>query len=275
MKLIIKGGGLEMSRLKKVVSVMLVIIGITGFVVEAKMMTIGKKKKDVITIAKQYEVQSTTREIVVSSSETEEKKESSSSTEETKEREKKEEVKEPEKPVEEVKSVVEIVEPVKEEVIEEVVEERRMVEKTPQYMPNSLGINGIYRNYLPIGRGNHVEVVEQYINGGNLIAAVGSYNPYENQTTYFGGHNPGIMDYMEQNLSIGSIVTVTDGNGRPFEYRAVDYTIVDIYGEGVLSSIGMSAIDLYEFGSGQRSLAIQYCLSSNDLMVMWYLLPLF
>lgn len=280
MKLIIKGGGFNVSKFKKVVSVLLVIIGITGFVVEAKMVSSGKKKKEitmVTNVTKEYDAQSSSKKKESTSSKKVEITKETTSAKEVKEAPTKESSSEKKVdiPVEEVKSVVNIVEPVPEEKTEEVVEEKLIEVKSQRYTPNSIGINGMFRNYLPIGRGNSVDVVEHYINGGNLITTVGSYNPYENQTTYFGGHNPGIMDYMEQNLSVGSMVTVTDSKGQPFDYQAVDYTIVDIYGEGVLGSIGMSAIDLYEFGSNQRSLAIQYCLSNSDLMVMWYLLPLF
>ncbi|HCM88418.1 MULTISPECIES: hypothetical protein [Vagococcus] len=269
-----------MSKFKKVISVLLVIIGITGFVVEAKMVSSNKKKKEVpmvTKVTKEYDVQSSSKIEETKSSKKVEITKETTSAEEVKETETKETTFEEEAiaPVEEVRTVTNIVEPVPEEKIEEVVEEKLIEVKSQRHVPNSIGINGIFRNYLPIGRGNSVDVVEYYIDGGNIITTVGSYNPHENQTTYFGGHNPGIMDYMEQNLSVGSTVTVTDSNGNPFDYRAVDYTIVDIYGEGILGSIGMSAIDLYVYGSNQRSLAIQYCLSNSDLMIMWYLLPLF
>ena len=75
---------------------------------------------------------------------------------------------------------------------------------------------------------------------------------------------------MNQHLYNGSIVTVTDSSGQAFQYKMIDFAIINVAGQDRLTSIGQSAVSVYAFGSGQESIAIQYCLSGSTEMIFWY-----
>lgn len=141
--------------------------------------------------------------------------------------------------------------------------------------PNSIGINNIFKSFKSLGTETNLEVIQASIDAGFIVSTISPFNPHDGQTTYFGGHNPGVMSFMEANMQTDSIVTIVDGNGHPYDYQAIDHGIVDQYGETMLTSIGMNVIDLFTYGSQQESIAIQYCLSNSELMVMWYLVPVF
>ena len=143
------------------------------------------------------------------------------------------------------------------------------------YSPNTIGINGIFQSFLSLGSEKDLDVIQSYIDGGNIVTTISNFNPHDNQTTYFGGHNPGIMGFMSDYLAMGAVVTVVDGSGTPYCYQASDYAMVDVYGKSTLGTIGMSAIDLFVSGSFRESIAIQYCVSGSETMIMWYLTPLF
>ena len=134
---------------------------------------------------------------------------------------------------------------------------------------NKIGINGVYRNYSNYGR----STTEQYqagIDQGLIVAGITNFNGNDGQTTYFGGHNPGIMNFMANNIYNGAIVTVTDGSGQVFQYKMIDKVDVDEYGQGVLQTIGTSAINAYAYGTGSESILIHFCNTSNNLMSFWY-----
>lgn len=139
----------------------------------------------------------------------------------------------------------------------------------PTIGPDKIGINGIYRNYSNYG----MATTDQYqagIDSGLIVAGITNFNGSDGQTTYFGGHNPGIMNFIANNIYNGAIVTITDSNGQAFQYKMIDKVDVDEYGEGMLQSIGMSAIDAYAYGTGTESILIHFCNTSNNLMSFWY-----
>lgn len=140
---------------------------------------------------------------------------------------------------------------------------------SPSIGANKIGINGVYRNYSNYGR----STTEQYqagIDQGLIVAGITNFNGNDGQTTYFGGHNPGIMNFMANNIYNGAIVTVTDGSGQVFQYKMIDKVDVDEYGQGVLQTIGTSAINAYAYGTGSESILIHFCNTSNNLMSFWY-----
>lgn len=141
--------------------------------------------------------------------------------------------------------------------------------KTPPIGINKIGINGIYYSYTNYGRAT-TEQFQAGIDAGLIVAGFTHFNGNDGETTYFGGHNPGIMRFMEDNIHVGATVTVTDGNGQAFNYKMIDKVDVDEYGEGVLTSIGRSAIDVYMYGTGTESILIQFCNTNNYLMSFWY-----
>lgn len=157
----------------------------------------------------------------------------------------------------------------------EIVESDIKEENTNSFTPDTIGINGIFHSFLSLGSEKNLDVIQSHIDGGNIVATISTFNPHDNQTTYFGGHNPGVMGFMSDNLTMGAVVTVVDGSGTPYRYQASDYAMVDVYGKSILETIGMSAIDLFVSGSFRESIAIQYCVSGSESMIMWYLTPLF
>lgn len=134
---------------------------------------------------------------------------------------------------------------------------------------NKIGINGIYQNYVSIGFAD-TETIQASIDSGAITAALTFFSGVDGQSTYFGGHNPGVMNFMEANATIGSVITVTDANGAVFEYVLTDRVQTDVNGKAVFGTIGISAIDAYGYGTGAESILIQYCNSHDSLMTMWY-----
>lgn len=134
---------------------------------------------------------------------------------------------------------------------------------------SKIGINGIYKNYVSIGFSD-TETIQSVIDTGAITAALTYFSGMDGQSTYFGGHNPGVMSFMENNATIGSVITVTDTNGAVFEYVLTDRVQTDTSGEAVFGTIGMSAVDAYGYGTGVESILIQYCNSYDSLMTMWY-----
>jgi hypothetical protein len=134
---------------------------------------------------------------------------------------------------------------------------------------SKIGINGIYKNYVSIGFAD-TETIQSVIDTGAITAALTYFSGMDGQSTYFGGHNPGVMNFMENNATIGSVITVTDANGAVFEYLLTDRVQTDTSGEAVFGTIGMSAVDAYGYGTGVESILIQYCNSYDSLMTMWY-----
>lgn len=139
----------------------------------------------------------------------------------------------------------------------------------PSIGANKIGINGIYRSYSNYGAASTAQY-QSGIDAGLIVAGITNFNGNDGQTTYFGGHNPGIMNFMANNIYNGAIVTVTDGSGNEFKYKMIDKVDVDEYGEGVLTSIGKSAISAYAYGTGTESILIHFCNTSNNLMSFWY-----
>lgn len=139
----------------------------------------------------------------------------------------------------------------------------------PSIGANKIGINGVYRNYSNYGNST-TERYQAGIDQGLIVAGITNFNGNDGQTTYFGGHNPGIMNFMANNIYNGAIVTVTDGSGQVFQYKMIDKVDVDEYGQGVLQTIGTSAINAYAYGTGSESILIHFCNTSNNLMSFWY-----
>ena len=142
----------------------------------------------------------------------------------------------------------------------------------PVIGPNKIGINGVYKSYTNYGKSDRA-TLQRGVDQGLIVAALTHFNPSDGQTTYFGGHNPGVMNFMASNMYHGAIVTVTDSNGNPHRYKMVDHVNTDNHGGAVFQSIGQSAIEVYTFGSNQESILIQFCNTSNTLMSLWYGVP--
>lgn len=139
----------------------------------------------------------------------------------------------------------------------------------PAIGSNKIGINGNYKSYTNYGRAS-TDKLQSGIDAGLIVAGLNSFNGNDGETTYFGGHNPGVMNYMVGNIHIGATIIVTDSNGKEFNYKMIDKVDVDEYGEGVLKSIGVSAIDAYMYGTESESILIQFCNTNNNLMSFWY-----
>lgn len=134
---------------------------------------------------------------------------------------------------------------------------------------NKIGMNGSYKSYSNYGLAS-TATLQAGIDSGLIVAGLNTFNGSDGATTYFGGHNPGIMNFLAKSIRIGGVITVTDSNGTAFNYKMIDKVDVDEYGEGVLKSIGMSAIEAYMFGTGSESILIQFCNTNNTLMSFWY-----
>lgn len=134
---------------------------------------------------------------------------------------------------------------------------------------NKIGVNGIYKTYVNYGAAYN-DTIQGAIDKGQIAAALTVFNPSDNQTTYFGGHNPGIMNFMEKNIYKGATVTVTDSNGNPYHYKITDHVNTDTNGQSTFQTLGHSAVSVYNYGSNEESILIQFCNTANDLMSLWY-----
>lgn len=136
--------------------------------------------------------------------------------------------------------------------------------------PSKIGVAaGIYKSYVSYGYAD-TATLQAGIDAGQVVAGLTYFSGNDGETTYFAGHNPGVMSWMNQHLYNGSIVTVTDSSGQAFQYKMIDFAITNVAGQDRLTSIGQSAVSVYAFGSGQESIAIQYCLSGSTEMIFWY-----
>ena len=133
---------------------------------------------------------------------------------------------------------------------------------------NKIGINGVYKTYVNLGKST-TSTIQSSIDAGNITAALTKFNGTDNQTTYFGGHNPGVMSFMDANITKGSIVTVTDSNGTKHNYKMLDKVDTTVDGKEILPSIGLSALEVFNNGSGKESILIQFC-NPDDTMSYWY-----
>lgn len=158
-------------------------------------------------------------------------------------------------------------EPVVEPVVQSVLEP-----DPPAMAQNLFGIAGIYKPFQNLGYAD-TEAIQGVIDTGVIATRLEYFSGTDGQTTYFVGHNPGVMAFMEENLFIGAIVTATDSQGHPFSYRMIDKVDVDIHGKGILKSIGIPAYDAYYSGTGEESILIQFCNSYDGLMSFWYGIP--
>ena len=134
---------------------------------------------------------------------------------------------------------------------------------------NKIGVNGIYKTYVNYGSVD-TNTIQRAIDKGQIAAALTVFNPSDNQTTYFGGHNPGIMNFMEKNIYKGATVTVTDSNGNPHHYKITDHVNTDTKADSIFQTLGHSAVSVYGYGSNEESILIQFCNTANDLMSLWY-----
>ena len=135
---------------------------------------------------------------------------------------------------------------------------------------NQIGINGYYNYYTSLGNSVNTDEIQRTIDQGALVSSLTSFNGSDGQTTYFSGHNPGIMAFMENNIYLGAIISVSDANNNVTNYQVVDHVETDVYGEGWLSYPNTSAVSLFNSGSYAESIAIQYCNTYNLLMSVWY-----
>lgn len=135
---------------------------------------------------------------------------------------------------------------------------------------NQIGINGYYNYYTSLGNSVNTDEVQRTIDQGALVSSLTSFNGSDGQTTYFSGHNPGIMAFMENNIYLGAIISVSDANNNVTNYQVVDHVETDVYGEGWLSYTNTSAVSLFNSGSYAESIAIQYCNTYNSLISVWY-----
>lgn len=174
-------------------------------------------------------------------------------------------VKEEVKPKQVVKEEVKPTEPVKKEEPVVVVEEK----SAPAVKPNQLIFAGTSSTYQYAGQYNPTGV-QNIIDSGIVSSSVTSFNPNDSQTTYFSGHNPGIMATYYRNLQVGSIVSVSDASGNISQYKMIEVVKTDTSGQVMFNTLGISAAQLYYMGSGQESIAIQYCVNGNTDMRVWY-----
>lgn len=91
-----------------------------------------------------------------------------------------------------------------------------------------------------------------------------SFNRYDNQPSYFMGHNPGSMAPISD-LSVGDIVTITDSNGDSYDYRIIDKADFNI-SEDFVNGGGSALYPLHTGNNYSKSLPseavyIQFCMT--------------
>lgn len=135
--------------------------------------------------------------------------------------------------------------------------------------PNKIGVAGQYRSYVQVGDAD-INVVQRSLDNGNIVSALTYFNPNDSQTTWFGGHNPGIMSYITPYMKIGQVITVTDSNGTAYKYKITDMAESSQGGEGMFNTLGFTVGQVHTWGSNEESILIQYCNLSGNLMPFWY-----
>ena len=76
--------------------------------------------------------------------------------------------------------------------------------KKPAIGSNKIGINGTYKSYSNYGRAN-TDKLQSSIDSGLIVAGLNNFNGTDGATTYFGGHNPGVMNFMASSIRIGGV----------------------------------------------------------------------
>ena len=74
----------------------------------------------------------------------------------------------------------------------------------PAIGSNKSGINGTYKSYSNYGRAN-TDKLQSSIDSGLIVAGLNNFNGTDGATTYFGGHNPGVMNFMALSFHIGGV----------------------------------------------------------------------
>lgn len=152
-------------------------------------------------------------------------------------------------------------------------------------IPNSIGINGNYKKFSNGGiqRGNYengrdyTNFVQRELDAGKIVTTVTKFSGSDGEMTWFGGHNPGVFNYMATSVRIGSIIDVVDSNGVKHSYKMVDRrhfddkTRVELNGDAVLTGTNRTATSAYSWGTGVESILVQFCIN-NDL-ILFYGLP--
>lgn len=135
--------------------------------------------------------------------------------------------------------------------------------------PNSIGFGGVYFPFLDMGPSTTANV-QTVIDAGYVAASTTFFSPTDGNTTYFSGHNPGIFSYFAMDFEVGGVVTVIDDDGSEHLYTLVERVVMeDTKDVGVQNQFtGLSAGEIYTYGSGQESIAIQFC--QGTTMYQWY-----
>jgi hypothetical protein len=125
-------------------------------------------------------------------------------------------------------------------------------------------------SYTSLGYTTDTAYIQNKIDTGLIVSSLSTFSGSDNQTTYFSGHNPGIMNFLASRLNLNDIITITDANGTSSSYKMVEHVDSDLYGEAWINSANNSVINVYLEGSYTESIAIQFCNTDNDLVSVWY-----
>ncbi|MDR2464968.1 MAG: sortase, partial [Streptococcaceae bacterium] len=135
------------------------------------------------------------------------------------------------------------------------------------YKKDTLYIGGTEVPYKDGG----VSEGQSIINGDpNGVASTWGGAPVQSGTdgmnTHFIGHNAGIFSCL-LNLYVGSVVTVTDGNGVPTNYVVNSRHVTDIY--GVDTTTKENLWNQITSTSGGERITLQTCLSEKTRLILF------
>lgn len=152
---------------------------------------------------------------------------------------------------------------------EDIPESNERLGEEPLVKPNTIGFNGIFLPFLDMGPSTTADV-QTVIDAGYIAASTTFFNPTDGNTTYFSGHNPGVFGYFAMDFHVGGIVTVVDEDGTSHDYILMErVALQDTKDVQVQNSYtGLSVGEIYTSGSGQESIAIQFC--QGPIMYQWY-----
>lgn len=134
----------------------------------------------------------------------------------------------------------------------------------------TISIDGIVKPFLSMGDKVNTQEIQRHIDNGHIASSLTEFSGIDGESTYFGGHNPGVFEFMYDYMSHGAIVTVTDSNGKSYDYVMIDSVNTDIQGEPIMSYTKQSALDMYQNGTGEESIIIQFCNPDPTIMHFWY-----
>lgn len=121
-------------------------------------------------------------------------------------------------------------------------------------------------SYQNGGQGQGQSIIDQNRSIVSTWGGASVQSGSDNQNTHFIGHNPGIFSVLFS-LHIGDVITVTDGNGQPTDYKI--YSIVQVDDSGYDIHDGHDYWDQITGTGGGERITLQTCIDDSTNLVVF------